>query len=49
MNSLRCIRPIARVPFQRSTLPRVARGYSSGSKTYEYIQTSTPKPGVGQG
>lgn len=35
------------VPFQRSTLPLFARKYSS--KTYEYIQTSQPKPGVGQG
>ncbi|KGQ10341.1 putative enoyl-CoA hydratase [Beauveria bassiana D1-5] len=47
MNAFRCLRPVARVPFQASTLPRIARCYSS--KTYEYIQTSTPKPGVGQG
>ncbi|RGP60147.1 enoyl-coa hydratase [Fusarium sporotrichioides] len=47
MNAFRCMRPVAsRVPFQRSTLPRVARAYSS--KTYEYIQVSQPKPGVGQ-
>lgn len=47
MNALRCLRPVARVPFQPSTLPRIVRCYSS--QTYEYIQTSTPKPGVGQG
>ncbi|VUC34242.1 unnamed protein product [Clonostachys rosea] len=47
MNSLRCLRPIAnRVPFQRSTLPIMARAYSS--KSYEFIQISQPKPGVGQ-
>ncbi|KAJ3509293.1 hypothetical protein NM208_g15687 [Fusarium decemcellulare] len=47
MNTLRCMRPVAaRVPFQRSTLPRIARAYSS--QTYEYIQVSQPKPGVGQ-
>jgi enoyl-CoA hydratase len=48
MNTFRCMRPVAaRAPFQRSTLPRIARAYSS--KTYEYIQVSQPKPGVGQG
>jgi enoyl-CoA hydratase len=48
MNAFRYMRPVAaRVPFQRFTLPRVARAYSS--KTYEYIQVSQPKPGVGQG
>lgn len=47
MNTFRFMRPaVAKVPFQRSTLPRIARAYSS--KTYEYIQTSTPAPGVGQ-
>ncbi|KAF5559524.1 enoyl hydratase [Fusarium phyllophilum] len=48
MNAFRCMRPVAgRVAFQKPTLPRVARAYSSG--TYEYIQVSQPKPGVGQG
>lgn len=48
MNTFRALRPVVgRVPFQRSTLPRVVRCYSS--QTYEYIQVSTPKPGVGQG
>ncbi len=48
MNVFRSLRPVAaRVPFQRSTLPLVVRAYSS--KSYEYIQVSTPKPGVGQG
>ncbi|KHN99528.1 enoyl-CoA hydratase precursor [Metarhizium album ARSEF 1941] len=47
MNTVRFVRPIAaRVPFQRSTLPRVVRAYSS--KSFEYIKTSSPKPGVGQ-
>lgn len=48
MNTFRFVRPaVAKVPFQRSTLPRIARAYSS--KSYEYILTSTPAPGVGQG
>ncbi|KAI9166757.1 putative enoyl-CoA hydratase [Paramyrothecium foliicola] len=47
MNSLRCLRPVvSKVPFQPSTLPRFARTFSA--KTYEHIQTSQPKPGVGQ-
>ncbi|KAL2213465.1 enoyl-CoA hydratase/isomerase [Sarocladium strictum] len=48
MNALRLLRPCAvrAVPFQPSTLPRIVRCYSS--KTYEYIQVSQPKPGVGQ-
>jgi enoyl-CoA hydratase len=47
MNTFRCLRPVAgRVPFQPYTLPRFARTFSA--KTYEYIQTSQPKPGVGQ-
>ncbi|KAH7170390.1 ClpP/crotonase-like domain-containing protein [Dactylonectria macrodidyma] len=47
MNALRCLRPVtARVPFQPSTLPRLARAYSSN--TYEFIQVSQPKPGVSQ-
>ncbi|KAK7422396.1 hypothetical protein QQX98_001675 [Neonectria punicea] len=47
MNALRCLRPVAgRVPFLPSTLPRLARTYSS--KTYEFIQVSQPKPGVSQ-
>ena len=49
MNAFRCLRPAAvkAVPFRASTLPRAGRSYSS--KTYEYIQVSQPKPGVGQG
>ncbi|CEJ89409.1 Putative Enoyl-CoA hydratase [[Torrubiella] hemipterigena] len=47
MHAFRALRPAARrVPFQPSTLPRIVRCYSS--KTYEYIQVSSPKPGVGQ-
>lgn len=48
MNVMRSLRPAAyRVPFQRSTLPRVVRPFSS--KTYEYIQVTQPRPGVSQG
>jgi enoyl-CoA hydratase len=48
MNALRCLRPaVVRVAFQPSTLPRLSRSFSS--KTYEFIQVSQPKPGVGQG
>ncbi|KAH6611020.1 enoyl-CoA hydratase [Trichoderma cornu-damae] len=47
MNAFRLWRPaVAKVPFQRSTLPRIARAFSS--KSYEYILTSSPAPGVGQ-
>lgn len=46
MNSFRYLRPIAS-RLQAPTLPRLTRGYASGS--YEYIQVSNPKPGVGQG
>ncbi|KAG6007804.1 hypothetical protein E4U21_005524 [Claviceps maximensis] len=50
MNTFRLARPIAGrvhvVPFQRATLPRVTRAYSS--KSFEFIQVSSPKPGVGQ-
>jgi enoyl-CoA hydratase len=47
MNSLRCLRPaVSRVPFQPYTLPRLARSFTA--KSYEHIQTSQPKPGVGQ-
>ncbi|KAL2753803.1 hypothetical protein ACRALDRAFT_1064986 [Sodiomyces alcalophilus JCM 7366] len=45
MNSLRYMRPVAS-RLQASTLPRITRSYSSNS--YEYIQVSQPKPGVGQ-
>ncbi|KAG6259427.1 hypothetical protein E4U24_004975 [Claviceps purpurea] len=47
MNTLRFIRPVVtRIPFQRSTLPCIARAYSS--KSFEFIQVSSPSPGVGQ-
>ncbi|ROT40180.1 enoyl-CoA hydratase [Sodiomyces alkalinus F11] len=45
MNTLRYMRPVAS-RLQASTIPRMARCYSSNS--YEYIQVSQPKPGVGQ-
>ncbi|KAI1494735.1 ClpP/crotonase-like domain-containing protein [Biscogniauxia mediterranea] len=48
MNPLRAMRPIAS-RLQASTLPRVARPFSStAARSYEFIQTSQPKPGVGQ-
>lgn len=52
LNTLRCMRPAAShiraAPFQKTTLPQFVRAYSS-SKSYEYIQISQPRPGVGQG
>ncbi|KAI1268686.1 ClpP/crotonase-like domain-containing protein [Xylariaceae sp. FL1019] len=48
MNSIRAVRPIAS-RFQPSTLPKVIRPFSSTvARSYEHIQTSKPKPGVGQ-
>ncbi|KAH8894954.1 ClpP/crotonase [Thozetella sp. PMI_491] len=48
MSSLRCLRPMAS-RFQPSTLPRLVRGFSASSaRPYEFIQVSTPRPGVGQ-
>ncbi|CAI4217847.1 unnamed protein product [Parascedosporium putredinis] len=46
MNTARCLRPIAS-RFQPTTLPRVVGRYYSNA-SYEYIQVSQPKPGVGQ-
>ncbi|KAI1340596.1 enoyl-CoA hydratase/isomerase [Xylariaceae sp. FL0016] len=48
MNTLRALRPVAS-RLQPATLPRVSRPFSaSATRTYEFIQTSEPKPGVGQ-
>ncbi|KAI1191116.1 ClpP/crotonase-like domain-containing protein [Nemania serpens] len=48
MNPLRAMRPIAS-RFQPSTLPSMTRLFSSTSaRSYEYLQTAKPKPGVGQ-
>ncbi|KAH6661083.1 enoyl-CoA hydratase [Truncatella angustata] len=48
MNSLRNLRPIAS-RIQLSSLPIAARSFSATpARAYEYIQTSEPKPGVGQ-
>ncbi|KAI0506775.1 ClpP/crotonase-like domain-containing protein [Xylaria bambusicola] len=48
MNSLRAMRPLAS-RIQPSTLPRVTRPFSSTpARSYEYVMTSKPKPGVGQ-
>lgn len=48
MNTLRCLRPAAaRVVHRSPSLPRLALA-SYSSKPYEFIQTSAPKPGVGQ-
>lgn len=48
MNTLRSLRPVAsRV--QAGTLPRAVRMFSaSPARSYEYIETSEPRPGVGQ-
>jgi hypothetical protein len=49
MNTLRSLRPVAS-RFQAAALPRVARPFSAtAARHYEFIQTSEPKPGVGQG
>lgn len=48
MNTLRSLRPLAS-RIQPCTLPRIARPFSAAvGKSYEFIQTSEPKPGVGQ-
>ncbi|KAI1110008.1 ClpP/crotonase-like domain-containing protein [Nemania sp. NC0429] len=48
MNSLRALRPVAS-RFQPSTLPSMTRLFSSTpARSYTYLQTSKPKPGVGQ-
>ncbi|KAI1351668.1 ClpP/crotonase-like domain-containing protein [Xylaria sp. FL0043] len=48
MNTLKAMRPLAS-RLQPSTLPRVARTFSSTpARSYEYLLTSKPKPGVGQ-
>ncbi|KAI0166466.1 ClpP/crotonase-like domain-containing protein [Xylariaceae sp. FL1272] len=48
MNPIRAVRPIAS-RFQPSTLPKLVRPFSSTiARSYEHIQTSRPKPGVGQ-
>ncbi|KAM0195308.1 hypothetical protein ACHAPC_000500 [Botrytis cinerea] len=45
MYSIRALRPLAS-QFTASTLPAFSRAYSA--KSYEFIQTSEPRPGVGQ-
>ncbi|KAK6072105.1 enoyl-hydratase [Seiridium cupressi] len=48
MYTLRSLRPIAS-RIQAGTLPRAVRSFSATTAiSYEYIQTSEPKPGVGQ-
>ncbi|KAI1246841.1 hypothetical protein MGN70_010724 [Eutypa lata] len=48
MNTLRSLRPLAS-RIQPCTLPPIARPFSAAvGKSYEFIQTSEPKPGVGQ-
>ncbi|KAI0180498.1 ClpP/crotonase [Hypoxylon sp. FL1284] len=48
MNTLRTLRPLAS-RFQPCTLPRTVRQFSaSTARSYEYLTTSEPKPGVGQ-
>ncbi|KAG4034079.1 hypothetical protein MFRU_003g00550 [Monilinia fructicola] len=45
MNPIRTLRPFAS-RFRPSTLPAFSRAYSA--KSYEFIQTTEPRPGVGQ-
>ncbi|KAH9900577.1 enoyl-CoA hydratase [Xylariomycetidae sp. FL2044] len=48
MNALRSMTPRAS-RFRPSTLPKVTRSFSAtATRSYEFLQTSTPKPGVGQ-
>ncbi|KAH6715468.1 ClpP/crotonase-like domain-containing protein [Leptodontidium sp. 2 PMI_412] len=50
MNTMRTLRPIAS-QFRASTsaLPAIARAYSAWpTKSYEFIETTEPRPGVGQ-
>jgi hypothetical protein len=47
-NALRGLRPMVS-RFQPSTLPKVARSFSaSARRSYEYIEVTEPRPGVGQ-
>ncbi|KAH6850381.1 ClpP/crotonase-like domain-containing protein [Chaetomium sp. MPI-CAGE-AT-0009] len=47
-NALRGLRPMAS-RFQPSTLPQITRSFSaSARRSYEYIEVSEPRPGVGQ-
>jgi enoyl-CoA hydratase len=49
VNALRNLRAAAS-RFQPSSLPQVTRGFSaSARRSYEYIEVSEPRPGVGQG
>ncbi|KAI5867966.1 ClpP/crotonase [Durotheca rogersii] len=48
MNTLRTLRPLAS-RLQPCTLPRTVRSFSAAAaRSYEFVQTSVPKPGVGQ-
>lgn len=48
-NALRNVRSVAS-RFQATSLPQVARSFSaSARRSYEYIEVSEPRPGVGQG
>ena len=47
-NALRNMRTVAS-RFQPTSLPQVARSFSaSARRSYEYIEVSEPRPGVGQ-
>ncbi len=50
MANIMSMRPIAsRFRAATSALPAIARTYSAWSvKSYEFIQTTEPRPGVGQ-
>ncbi|KXX81113.1 putative enoyl-CoA hydratase, mitochondrial [Madurella mycetomatis] len=48
LSALRTLRPVAS-RFQPASFPRVVRSFSASvARSYEYIQVSEPRPGVGQ-
>jgi enoyl-CoA hydratase len=49
MNTIRNLRPIASRFAKTMDLPTVTRSYSAWAvKSYEFIETTEPRPGVGQ-
>ncbi|KAG9246238.1 ClpP/crotonase-like domain-containing protein [Calycina marina] len=49
MNSFKCLRPTASRFIKESSLPSVTRSFSATRMaSYKYIETSEPRPGVGQ-
>jgi len=49
MNTLRTLRPVASRFAKQSSLPAITRSFSASPlRSYEFIETSQPRPGVGQ-